>query len=101
MSEMKYIHDIDFHNITNNMESRYERLHNPIMKWRDEALRAYQKIEDGDDNPFYLSVVISCWIDYICLTKGSEYAKSHRKLANENMLEVYRIAVNGFNLTEC
>lgn len=99
MSKMKYIHDIDFHNITNDLESQYERLHNPIMRWRDEALRAYQKIEDGDDNPFYLSVVISCWIDYIHLTKGNEYAKSHRRLANENMLEVYRIAVNGFNLT--
>ena len=99
MSKIKYIHDIDFHNITNDVESQYERLHNPIMQWREEALRAYKIIEDGDNNPFYMSVIISCYIDYICLTKGSQYAKSHRDLANQNMLEVYRLAVNGFNLT--
>lgn len=100
MGRIKYINDIDFHNITSDdLESQYERLHNPIMQWREEALRAYIEIENGNDNPFYLSVVISCWVDYIYLTKGSVYAKAHRELANKNMLEIYRMAVNGFNLT--
>lgn len=97
--KMKYIEDIDFYSNYSEEELREQRMNNPIRQWRDEAMHAYEQIEAGDDDLICVNTVISCWLDYIHLTKGPQYVESHRKLANINMLEIYNIAVNGFNLS--
>ena len=98
MSKMKYIENIDFYHEYSEEELLEQKLNNPLRQWRDDASQAYKQIEAGNDNAYYMWIVIENWIDYIHITKGEQYAKSHKKLAEVNLLELYIIAVNGFNL---
>lgn len=95
---MKEINNIDFNNLPTGEELLYELNNNPIMGWREEAKRAYNEIINGSDELNLVSIVISNYIDYIHLTRGSQYAKAHRELANNNMMEEFNLAVNSFNL---
>ena len=96
---MKEVNDIDFYNMPVGEELEYERNNNPIMEWREEAKRAYDEIIiNGSDELNLVSIVINNYIDYIHLTRGSQYAKAHRELANNNMMEEFNLAVNSFNL---
>jgi len=95
---IKEINDIDFYNMPVGDELEYEINNNPIMRWREEAKRAYNEIINGSDELNLVSIVISNYIDYIHLTRGNQYAENHRKLANNNMMEEFSLAVNHFNL---